>query len=316
MKFLLSFAVLAVLSVIVEASSHHEGIHHGAARHNRLARRAGTNGRCKVKKDAPSGGQPAKAAPSPSQSGNNDGNKDKSVAGNVVSEVGNAVSGLINVKSDSGQCGKVGAVKDISSKAGPNGALDWLTCGLNDKGWQPPYVTIDDIVSVDLNEAIKSKDSPFKPCSSYIWAFEQYGKQFGVPPIVLASFAMQESTCNPNTVGGAGEQGLMQLTKDKCTKAPGGNCKDVNYNVQTGAQYFSDNLKKNNGDLLLTIGEYNGWHRGMTYGEATSQRWSCCRCQNNLDYLHQFLNGWIQNYDAYTHGLGVYFNLNVCGGSG
>lgn len=47
-----------------------------------------------------------------------------------------------------------------------------------------------------------------------------------VPPIMIASFALQESSCNPNTVGGAGEQGLMQLTKDKCGDAPGGNCKD------------------------------------------------------------------------------------------
>lgn len=47
-----------------------------------------------------------------------------------------------------------------------------------------------------------------------------------VPPIMLASFAMQESSCNPATVGGAGEQGLMQITKDKCGSAPGGNCKD------------------------------------------------------------------------------------------
>lgn len=38
---------------------------------------------------------------------------------------------------------------------------------------------------------------------------------------------MQESSCNPGTVGGAGEQGLMQITKDKCGGAPGGNCKDV-----------------------------------------------------------------------------------------
>lgn len=47
-----------------------------------------------------------------------------------------------------------------------------------------------------------------------------------VPPIVIASFALQESSCNPDTVGGAGEQGLMQLTKDKCGGAPGGNCKE------------------------------------------------------------------------------------------
>ena len=43
---------------------------------------------------------------------------------------------------------------------------------------------------------------------------------------MLAAFAMQESSCNPNTVGGAGEQGLMQLTKDKCGDAPNGDCKD------------------------------------------------------------------------------------------
>jgi len=49
---------------------------------------------------------------------------------------------------------------------------------------------------------------------------------YGIPPIIMASFAMQESGCNPNTVGGGGEQGLMQITKEKCAGAPGGNCKD------------------------------------------------------------------------------------------
>jgi hypothetical protein len=48
-----------------------------------------------------------------------------------------------------------------------------------------------------------------------------------VPPIILASFAMQESSCNPSAVGGAGEQGLMQITRDKCKGAPNGNCKDI-----------------------------------------------------------------------------------------
>jgi hypothetical protein len=44
---------------------------------------------------------------------------------------------------------------------------------------------------------------------------------------MLASFALQESSCNPTAVGGAGEQGLMQLTSDKCGDSPGGNCQDV-----------------------------------------------------------------------------------------
>jgi len=64
---------------------------------------------------------------------------------------------------------------------------------------------------------------------------------------------MKASSCNPDTVGGAGERGLMQSTKDKCGEAPNGNCKDPvslsvkfgslrhirlqNYNIQTGAKF-------------------------------------------------------------------------------
>jgi membrane-bound lytic murein transglycosylase MltF len=60
----------------------------------------------------------------------------------------------------------------------------------------------------------------------FVSLFEKYADQYGLKAIMLASFAMQESSCNPATVGGAGEQGLMQLTVDKCGGAPGGNCKD------------------------------------------------------------------------------------------
>jgi hypothetical protein len=83
-----------------------------------------------------------------------------------------------------------------------------------------------DIITQSLSSAVQSPSSPFKACSKYITLFETYGAQYGISPIILASFAMQESSCNPNTVGGAGEQGLMQITRDKCGGAPGGNCKD------------------------------------------------------------------------------------------
>ena len=101
---------------------------------------------------------------------------------------------------------------------------------------------------------------------------------------------MQESSCNPETVGGGGEQGLMQITKDKCGGAPGGNCKDPvgiqiilssslplfwerrpgnsglqDFNIGAGAKFFSETLNNNGGSLLLTIGDYNGWFSGMTY---------------------------------------------------
>ncbi|KII92887.1 glycoside hydrolase family 23 protein [Plicaturopsis crispa FD-325 SS-3] len=206
--------------------------------------------------------------------------------------------------------------EEITAISGPNGNIGWLNCGINDGGWRPPYVKVDEIITVDLSDALKDPKTPFGPCKEYVPLFEKYGKQFNIPPILMAAFAMQESTCNPNTVGGAGEQGLMQITKDKCGAAPGGNCKDVDYNIKTGTKFFSDTLNSNNGDLLKSLGYWNGWFPSMTVGQALAAATSgCCRCQQNLDYLHQFLNGWVLNVDAYDHSprIGKFFNLDKCG---
>ena len=75
---------------------------------------------------------------------------------------------------------------------------------------------------------------------------------------------MQESSCNPHTGGGGGEQGLMQISKDKCGGAPNGNCQDVDFNIRTGTKFFADTLNGNGGNLLLTLGNYNGWPKRMT----------------------------------------------------
>jgi hypothetical protein len=51
------------------------------------------------------------------------------------------------------------------------------------------------------------------------------------------------------------------------------------------------------------IGAYNGWRKGMTVADATAARWSGhCRNQNNLDYIFQYCNGWMQNKNAYNMG--------------
>ncbi|KAF8520453.1 glycoside hydrolase family 23 protein, partial [Hysterangium stoloniferum] len=216
--------------------------------------------------------------------------------------------------------------EEPTATSGPNGREDWLNCGLHDGGWSPPYITIKQgehipsynllsVIAMDLDQAINSDGSPFKQCSDYIYLFKKYGNQHGIPPIMIASFALQESSCKPDTVGGAGEQGLMQLTKDKCGNAPGGNCRDPDYNVKTGAQFFADTLASNGGDVLVSIGRYNGWVKGFTYGQATAAAYGpCCRCQKNVDYLQQFLNGWLQNKNVYGGWprIGKYFNLDVC----
>ncbi|KAF8265809.1 hypothetical protein EI94DRAFT_271524 [Lactarius quietus] len=218
-------------------------------------------------------------------------------------------SGVINV--NPGKCSSIGATPNVTKVSGPNGSIDWINCGIYGSGWTPARVEIEQLVTVSLAGA---RNAAFAPCSDNIIAtFEKYGTITGIPSILLASFAMQESSCNPSAVGGAGEQGLMQITQDKCAGAPNGNCQDIDYNIKTGAEFFANLLASNNGDVFRTCGEYNGWRPGMTYSDATSAaHTSCCRCQNNLDYLHQLLNGWLQGVNAYEAGLGKYFNLNIC----
>lgn len=95
------------------------------------------------------------------------------------------------------QCGLSGATSSITKTTGPNGAMDFLNCGLySSGGWTPPMVTIDQISAQSLDEAIAEDGSPFKACKPYVSLFDKYAAQNGLPPILVASIAMQESSCN------------------------------------------------------------------------------------------------------------------------
>lgn len=302
MKFPAALLTLFLTLVVVNASTLHDSRSLGA-RHSRisaampaLAKRS--NGkRCKDRKTSSTQKpQPASTSAPTKPADNHSG--------------GGSSGGILTGNS---KCGSSHATATTTKTSGPNGSIDFLNCGINAGGWTPPSIHINDVIVKPLSEAIKSPGSPFRACAPFVSLFNKYGGQFGIPPIFLASFAMQESSCKPETVGGAGEQGLMQITKEKCGGAPGGNCRDPDFNIRTGAKFFANTLAANNGDVLQSIGNYNGWFRGLTVEKATAARHTgCCRCQQNLDYLHQFLNGWCQNINAYNDRLGKYFNLDVC----
>ncbi|CCM06386.1 uncharacterized protein FIBRA_08645 [Fibroporia radiculosa] len=244
------------------------------------------------------------------------------------------VSGLIDVKSS---CGPTGATWNVTATSGPNGSIDWLNCGVEDSGWRPPFVRVVDLIAKNLTEALQDARSPFKACRAYLTLFERYATEFGLPPILIAAIAMQESSCNPVTIGGGGEQGLMQLTHDKCGGAPNGNCRDPRaiekaYNIRMGAKYLSTTLKRNGGSFLLTLGNYNGWPKGLTFVsndfvvDIRRSRRLNVRDSTRVKPLLQhivlvvaarttwIMNGWLQNinpYDSEPH-LGKYFNLDLC----
>lgn len=314
MKFPTAFLTLFLTLVVVNASTPYHARALGA-RHSRISaampalEKKSTQKRCKNRK-GPSGSSTQKSQPSATKAPTEKTGTTKPANNNSGGGGGGSSGGVL---SGSSKCGGSGAVASTTKTDGPNGSIDFLNCGINGGGWTPPVIHIKDVVVKPLSEAIKSPSSPFHACAPYVSFFNQYGDQYGIPPIFLASFAMQESSCQPGTIGGAGEQGLMQITKEKCTGAPHGDCRDPNFNIRTGAKFFADTLAANNGNVLESIGQYNGWFPGLTVAKATAARHTgCCRCQQNLDYLHQFLNGWCQNIDAYSAGLGKYFNLNVC----
>ena len=125
---------------------------------------------------------------------------------------------------------------DVQATTGPNGQIAWLTCGINpddnSSGWNPPNATIDQVITLEggLRAAIQMDGSPYTACTDYIEIFEAAGGEFGskhilllcipfsfltlckVPPLFIAAFALQESSCNPTTMGQGGETGMMQIS--------------------------------------------------------------------------------------------------------
>lgn len=53
----------------------------------------------------------------------------------------------------------------------------------------------------------------WEPCRKWTDLFDTVAAETGLPAILLASFALQESTCNPSVVGGGGEAGMFQITQ-------------------------------------------------------------------------------------------------------
>ncbi|KAH8828229.1 glycoside hydrolase family 23 protein [Flagelloscypha sp. PMI_526] len=220
-------------------------------------------------------------------------------------------AGLLSVQVS--RCGPNGATKEVTKETGPNGSIDFLNCGIEGQGWNPPRITIADLKTVNLADAIEQDGSPFKPCKKHLSIINKHANSNNIPPIIIASIAMQESSCNEKTIGGAGEQGLMQLTKDKCDDAPGGNCLDVDFNVGKGTKYLKSLIDQNGGSFLPALGGYNGWEIGMDVKAAKTRFGGNCRTQRNLDYLFQNLNVWFQNKNVYgSTKYGKYFNLDSC----
>jgi soluble lytic murein transglycosylase-like protein len=136
--------------------------------------------------------------------------------------------------------------------------------------------------------------------------FQDMETSTGIPAIFLASIALQESGCNPTVTGGAGEIGMMQITSEKCP-TDGSDCYDAATNISIGASYFKDVIDNQcGGNVACAMGAYNGWYQGLTV--AGADNYSTCAQHNNLDYLQNVFNGYLQGVDPASINMGIYHN--------
>ncbi|PWN36519.1 lysozyme-like protein [Meira miltonrushii] len=223
--------------------------------------------------------------------------------------IGIGVGGLLTDVFHGAQCPKPNA-----NKQSPNGKIGFLNCGLNTPGgWDPPPVQLKQVKVMPGPQAIKQP--AFKACAKYYKHFKAASDKYGIPEIVLMSFAMQESSCKPYTHGANGEIGMMQVTPQNCKDlgVQPQDSWDPHTNVDLGARMFMKNLNQSGGNVLLAVGSYNGWEKGMTKQSAENTQYGCM-AQKNLDYLNQFMNGWIQGKDGHSKEFLVYNNLAKCHG--
>lgn len=68
----------------------------------------------------------------------------------------------------------------------------------------PLELRMDQLKTISLDDALAMSNSPFSACAPYASLFKRYGDANGIAPIILASFAMQESSCKADAVGDHG----------------------------------------------------------------------------------------------------------------
>ncbi|KAJ6779482.1 hypothetical protein PWT90_00788 [Aphanocladium album] len=192
-----------------------------------------------------------------------------------------------------------------SNACGPNGSEDWLNTGIEGDGWNPPFLDINNLTHISLEDFY---NGPGGSCRQYDSAFKSSGQKYNIDPAILAFIGMQESSCDNNA--GGYTPGLMQCSPDNCQNGRHDCQWPVEDNVDCGAAYLRSQLDNSNQNAIRAIGAYNGWftaedNTGLNGGKGLTTYYPCSDegrrngSPQNLNYIHETLNGWFQGKDMY-----------------
>ena len=87
--------------------------------------------------------------------------------------------------------------------------------------------------------------------------FDEASAKYGVPENLLRAVAQAESDFNPKAVSSCGAVGVMQLMPDTAKSLGVTDPYNAEQNINGGAKYLSDLLKKYDGDIDKTLAAYN-----------------------------------------------------------
>lgn len=202
---------------------------------------------------------------------------------------------------------------------GPNGSEAWLNSGLDSDGWSPPFLDINSLTHISLEDYYNGVGSS---CAQYDEYFQSSGDKYNIDPAILAFLAMQESSCNADE--GGPTPGLMQCDPSNCQNGQD-NCQyPIQDNVDCGAWVLRNALDNADGNAVQAIGSYNGWFvsnsglngdKGITVDYPCSDEGRSHGVPQNLDYLHETLNGWFQGLDVYGNDAERVGGIYGCSGS-
>ncbi|KAH0559315.1 hypothetical protein GP486_004170 [Trichoglossum hirsutum] len=172
-----------------------------------------------------------------------------------------------------------------------------MNSGIKENGWTAPFLSLDNIVKINVTAFYSGAGAK---CKQYESAFQTIGDKYHIDPVILASIAMQESSCNADVSGG-----LMQVY---CGNYDNGRCtNDIIPNVDAGAKYLRTQLDASKNNIIKAFGLYNGWFTatesyGKNGGRGLTEDYPCHGGvgnggPQNLDYLQQMLNGWLLGRD-------------------
>lgn len=205
-----------------------------------------------------------------------------------------------------------------NTACGPNGSEEWLNSGVKGNGWEPPYLDINKLSHISLEEYYNGVGGG---CRQYDQYFKSAGQKYNLDPAILAFIAMQESSCNADA--GGPTPGLMQCDPGNCQNGRQDCQYPIQDNVDCGAHVLRAALDRTGGNAVHALGSYNGWFtasdgtglnggRGLTEGYPCSDEGKAHGVPQNLNYLHETLNGWFLGYDMYGKDQGLHgmYNCN------